>query len=46
MIQVIRGAYPQDVTRSLMVRPVISLSPKVKFTGDGTLSNPYVISEN
>lgn len=46
MIQVIRGAYPEDVTRSLMVRPVISLSSKVKFTGDGTLSNPYVISEN
>lgn len=46
MIQVIRGAYPEDVTRSLMVRPVISLSSKVKFTGDGTLSNPYVISDN
>ena len=46
MIQVIRGAYPEDVTRSLMVRPVISLSSKVKFTGDGTLSNPYIISEN
>ena len=46
MIQIVRGAYPEDVTRSLMVRPVISLSPKVKFTGDGTLSNPYVISEN
>ena len=46
MIQVIRGAFPEDVTRSLMVRPVISLSSKVKFTGDGTLSNPYVISDN
>lgn len=46
MIQEIRGAFPEDVTRSLMVRPVISLSSKVKFTGDGTLSNPYVISEN
>ena len=46
MIQVIRGAYPEDVTYSLMVRPVISLSSKVKFTGDGTLSNPYVISDN
>lgn len=41
-----QGAHPINVTYSLMVRPVISLSSKVKFTGDGTLSNPYVISEN
>lgn len=46
MIKIIRGAYKGDVTYPLMVRPVISLSSKVKFTGDGTLSNPYVISDN
>lgn len=46
MILIGQGAHPTNVTYSFMVRPVISLSSKVKFTGDGTLSNPYVISEN
>ena len=46
MILIGRGAHPTNVTYSFMVRPVISLSSKVKFTGDGTLSNPYVISDN
>ncbi len=46
MITIANGSVSENVTHSLMVRPVISLSSKVKFTGDGTLSNPYVISDN
>ena len=36
--------YP--VTSTGKVIPVISLSSKVKLTGDGSSSNPYIISEN
>ena len=40
------GALNYEVSYTGAVRPVISLSSKVKLTGDGSSSNPYIISEN
>ena len=40
------GALNCEVSYTGAVRPVISLSSKVKLTGDGSSSNPYIISEN
>ena len=40
------GALNYEVSYTGAVRPVISLSSKVKLTGDGSSSNPYIILEN